>query len=153
MKPLFKFDLSVDAAERNYTLLMQHFEGDLHKALHAQQESPLNYGSEFKPISTLELIFKDHPSWPKIKTVLSDCSTWPLWPLDDSKQMKDIDSALKLGNHKGAKQQQELLLKLVKDEVNRGFALQLPLDNISLIPGIFFAPLNIQLLKTINGEI
>jgi hypothetical protein len=33
-KPLFEFDLSVDAAERNYTLLMHHFKGDLHKAFH-----------------------------------------------------------------------------------------------------------------------
>jgi hypothetical protein len=63
---------------------MHLFEGDLHKALHTQQESPLNYGLEFKPVMTLELIFKDHPSWQKIKTVLSNGSTWPLMPLDKS---------------------------------------------------------------------
>jgi hypothetical protein len=66
-----KFDLSANAEEKNYTLLMHHFGGDLHKALHTQQDSPLNYGSEFKPVSTPELIFKNHPSWPKTKTALS----------------------------------------------------------------------------------
>jgi hypothetical protein len=69
--------------------------------------------------------------------------------------MKDINGALKFGNHKGAKQQQELLLKLVKDGTNRGFTLQIPLNKMSLIPGILLAPLNIKLQKTINeqGEI
>jgi hypothetical protein len=66
-KPLFEFDLTVNARERNYALLMHHFEGDLHKALHAQRESPFNCGSEFKPILTFEPIFKDHPSLPKMK--------------------------------------------------------------------------------------
>jgi hypothetical protein len=69
--------------------------------------------------------------------------------------MKDINNALKVGNHKGAKQQQELLIKLIKDNVNRRFTLPLPLDKISLIPDILLAPLNIQLQKTTNqqGEI
>jgi hypothetical protein len=50
--------------------------------------------------------------------------------LKDSKWLKDIEDALKFGNHTGANQQQELLLKLVKGNVVRGFALPLPLDKI-----------------------
>jgi hypothetical protein len=64
--------------------------------------------------------------------------------------MKDINNTLKFGNQKGAKQKQELLLKLVKDNINRGFALPLSFDKISLIPGVLLAPLNKQLQKTIN---
>ncbi len=64
--------------------------------------------------------------------------------------MKDINNAFNFSNHKSAEQQQGLLLKLVKDDVNRGFALPLPLDKISLILGILLAPLNIQLQKTVN---
>jgi hypothetical protein len=91
-----------------------------------------------------------------MKTVLTKGSEWPLLTIDDSEQLKDIDNVLKFGNHKGANQQhQELLLKLVKDDVVRGFALPLPLDKIKKIPGILLAPLNIQLQKTTNecGEI
>ncbi len=90
-----------------------------------------------------------------MKTVLSDGSSWPLAPLDDQNRLLDIDDALAFGNHKGANQQPELLLKLVSDNIIRGFALPLPLDKIRRIPGVLLAPLNIQLQKTINerGEI
>jgi hypothetical protein len=66
--------------------------------------------------------------------------------------MKIIDDALKFGNHKDAEQQQELLLKLIKDNVNRGFTPPFPLNKISLIPGVLLAPLNIQLHKMINKQ-
>jgi hypothetical protein len=85
-----------------------------------------------------------------MKTVLSDGPKWPLSPLDDQNQLLDIDNALAFGNHKGADQQPELLLKLVREDVDRGFALPLPLNQTKTIPGILLAPLNIQLQKTIN---
>jgi hypothetical protein len=90
-----------------------------------------------------------------MKTVLWDGSSWPLSPLDNSDRLLDIDDALAFGNHKGAEQQPELLLKLVSDDVIQGFALPLPLDKIRKISGVLLAPLNIQLQKTINerGEI
>jgi hypothetical protein len=154
-KPIFEFDLSIEAAKKNYITLMRKFGGDLHKALHAQQGSPLQYDSEFKPESTLALIFSNQPNWEKMRIVLLNGSTWPLSPLGDINQLLDINDALAFGNHKGADQQPELLLKLVRDDVNRGFALHLPLEKIKKIPGVLFAPLNIQLQKTINerGEI
>jgi hypothetical protein len=71
-------------------------------------------------------------------------------PLNNSEQIKDIDDALKFSNYKGTEQQQELLLKLVKDNVNRGFALPLPLDKILLIPGVLRAPSNIKLQIMMN---
>jgi hypothetical protein len=154
-KPIFEFNLSIKAAEKNYIILMGKFKGDLYKALHAQQGLPLQYGSKFKPVSTLAPIFSNHPSWEKVKTVLLDGSTWPLLPLDDQNRLLDTDNALAFGNHKGTDQQPELLLNLVQDDVDRGFTLPLPLNKIKKIPGILLAPLNIQLQKNINkrGEI
>jgi hypothetical protein len=90
-----------------------------------------------------------------MKPVLTFGLTWPLSPLDDSNQLNNIDNALAFGNHKGATQQPELLLKLIWDNIDQGFALPLPLDKIKQLPGILLALLNIQLQKTINklGEI
>jgi hypothetical protein len=126
LKPLFKFNLSVKAAEKNFILLKHKFGGNLHLALHAQNGLPLSYGVKFKLALMLESIFKFHPSWQKIKTVLTKGSEWPLSTLDNSKQLKDIDDAFKFGNHKGANQQEELLLKLVKDDVVRGLCTSPP---------------------------
>jgi hypothetical protein len=61
-KPLFTFKFSLEAANKNFILLTRKFGGDLSKALLAQSDSPLGYGSEFKPIETLELTFRNHPS-------------------------------------------------------------------------------------------
>ena len=147
--------MSVEAAEKNYMILMHKFGGDLHEALRAQQGSPLQYGSEFKPVSILAPIFENHPTWNKIKNLLTEGSTWPLSPINEHDRLLDIDGALAFGNHKGANQQPGLLRKLINDDVTRGFALPLPLYKIKKIPGVLIAPLNIQLQKTINerGEI
>jgi hypothetical protein len=62
-KPLFDFSFSLEAANKNFINLKRKFSGDLSKALLAQSNSPLGYGLEFRPIKTLELIFKNHPTW------------------------------------------------------------------------------------------
>ena len=56
-KPLFAFEFNLEAANKNFILLKRKFGGDLSEALLAQSDSPLGYGSEFKPIKILELIF------------------------------------------------------------------------------------------------
>jgi hypothetical protein len=149
-KPLFEFDMSVEAAKKNYMILMHKFGGDLHQALHAQQGSPLQYGSEFKPVSILAPIFENHLTWDKMMTLLTEGSMWPLSPIDKHDQLLDINNALAFGNHKGENQQPELLRELINDDVTRGFALPLPLYKIKKIPGVLLTPLNIQLQKTIN---
>jgi len=151
-KPLFEFDMSVEAAEKNYMILMHKFGGDLHEAIRAQQRSPLQYGSEFKPVSILAPIVENHPTWNKMTTLLTEGSTWPLSPIDEHDRLLDIDDALAFGNHKGANQQPELLKKIINDDVTRGFALTPPLHKIKKIPGVLIAPLNIQLQKTINEQ-
>ena len=56
-KPLFAFEFNLEAANKNFILLKRKFGGDLSEALLAQSDSPLGYGSEFKPIKILEPIF------------------------------------------------------------------------------------------------
>jgi hypothetical protein len=129
---------------------MHKFEGDLSKALKAQQTSPLGYGLEFKPTETLAPLFKCHPLWIKMKAVLSHRSFWPLDSLSKGKRIKDVKEALQFGNYKGAEQQQDSLKKLVKDNINQGFALLLPLNKIASILGILLTSLKIQLQETIN---
>jgi hypothetical protein len=85
-----------------------------------------------------------------MKRVLKQGSKWPLQPLDKEDRVRGVEEALVFGNHKGAMQQQDLLKKLVTNDVVRGFALPLPLDKITQIPGVLLAPLNIQAQNTIN---
>ena len=108
-KPLFNFSFSLEATNKNFIILKRKFGGDLSKALLVQSHSPLGYGSEFKLTKTLELIFKNHPTWTRMKRVLEQGSKWPLQHLDEEDRVKDIEEALGFGNHKGAIQRQNLL--------------------------------------------
>ena len=85
-----------------------------------------------------------------MKQVLTHGSRWPLQPLNKENQIKDIKETFVFGNHNSAIQQQDLLRKLVTDDIVRGFALPLPLDKIVHIPRVLLAPLNIQAQNTIN---
>ena len=62
-KPEFVFELTTEAAERNFLLLMKRYGGRLDLALKAQQDSPLGMGSEFRPIDVLQVIYAQHPIW------------------------------------------------------------------------------------------
>jgi hypothetical protein len=93
-RPLFAFEFSLEAANKNFILLMRKFGGDLSKAILAQSDSHLGYESEFKPIDTLELIFRNHPSWNRMKQILTHRSNWPLQPLNKEDRIKDVEEAL-----------------------------------------------------------
>ena len=143
-KPEFAFELSMEAAERNYLLLMQKYEGSLELALKAQQHSPLGMGSEFRPIEVLQAIYGLHPIWNWMVPVLRDGSLWPLEPISKELRSKDVHEAIKFGNHQGARENPSLLTKLVAKDVKHGYALNFPLSKASSIPGILMAPMNIM---------
>jgi hypothetical protein len=69
--PLFVFKLSQEVAHRNYCLLKK-FNMSIEKALGAQSNSPLGYGSEFKKAATLQLIiYRVHPIGPATGTYMT----------------------------------------------------------------------------------
>ena len=51
--PMFTFDLTSEAAKKNYMILMHTYKGNLVKSLESQQESIVGYGSEFRDKNTL----------------------------------------------------------------------------------------------------
>ena len=79
-----------------------------------------------------------------MKDMLAHRSKWPTESITEEDRAADLIEVLKFGNHKGASNQPELLLKLVLGNVKFGYALPLPHGKIKRIPGICMAPLNIQ---------
>ena len=147
--PEFVFELTREAALKNFCILLRH-KGDLGSALHHQRHSPVGYGSEFRPTDTLEPLLYLHPYWLKVKSLLTNGSSWPLQELSEEDRQKDVEEALVFGNHKQAETNPDLLTSLIVDDVTHGFALPLPLEKISRIPGILIAPMNIASQDTID---
>ena len=132
--PKFNFELSTEAAERNYLLLMKKYGGSLEIALKEQRNSPLGMGSEFRPIDVLHTIYGSHPIWDRMVRVLRDGSTWPLEQISEEQRLSDVKEALIFGNHKGALEDPELLVKLVTKDVKYGYAVAFPLSKAPQIP-------------------
>jgi hypothetical protein len=149
-RPDFHFELSEEAAKKNFLLLMRKYGGNLADALAAQKDSTVGYGLEFRAVTTLSNIFKRHPNWTRMSRILTHGSEWPLEPIDEECRLADVREALTFGNHKGASMKPDLLLKLTSTDVKFGYCLPLPLAKAETIPGVLIAPMNIQQQNTIN---
>ena len=148
-KPEFLFEMSREAAEKNFCILTKYGK-DLSRALEAQKTSPLGCGSEFRPTNVLEGVFSKHPNWKRMENLLNNGSKWPMEDLDKELKASDLEEAIEFGNHKGATEKADLLRDLVKNDVTHGYGLVLPLDKLPQIPGVLMAPMNIQKQNTIN---
>jgi len=60
--PAFAFELSQEAAQKNHLLLANH-KFNLDEALNSQKGTPLEYGSEFRNVEVLEVLFGRHSNW------------------------------------------------------------------------------------------
>jgi hypothetical protein len=149
-RPEFSFELTDEAAEKNFLILMRTYGGCLSDSLAAQQDSTVGYGSEFQDVKTLSNIFQCHPNWTRMSQILTNGLEWPLKPLDEDSRMADVRDALIFGNHKGALMQPDLLWHLMLKDVHFGYCLPLPLAKAEKIPDILIAPMNIQQQNTIN---
>jgi hypothetical protein len=106
--PEFSFELNGKAALQNLAILSK-YEFDLHKALDANKNSPLNPGSEFRAPDNLSKAFSLHPLWQRMNLVLADGSKWPLVHISEDARQQDVLDALTFGSHKGASTKPDLL--------------------------------------------
>jgi hypothetical protein len=148
-KPLFCFEMATEAEEKNFKVLKTH-QFSLKKVIKAQAESPVKYGSEFKKPEILKPLLSNHCLWPCTKNILLHGSRWLLTPITESERVGDLQEATKFRNHKGTEMQQELLLKLVLDDIIYEYKIPLPLHKLTQVPDICMALLNIQAQWTIN---
>jgi hypothetical protein len=79
--PDFKFEMTMEAAEKNFLLLMHKYGGSMELELKAEQDSPMGMGSEFRSIESLRSIYGSHPLWNQMVPILLHGSKWPLEPI------------------------------------------------------------------------
>jgi hypothetical protein len=79
-KPLFCFEMTTEAAEKNFMVLKIH-QFSLKKAIEAQAGSPAEYGSEFRKPEILKPLLGNHCLWPCMKNILLHGSQWLLTPI------------------------------------------------------------------------
>ena len=147
--PEFIFELSESAALHNLEILNK-YRNELSKALRANENSSLGYGSEFRKLQELKKVFGFHPLWSRLESILRNRSKWPLEEITKEHRKRDLDDALSFGNHKVATAKQELLKKLINKDVIHGYSFPTPLTSVKSIGGLVMALMNIMVQNTIN---
>ena len=142
-KPEFRFEISNEAAMFNYNLLKQS-KFNLDRMLDAQYGlSATTYGSEFKSVGELTPLLGKHPRWSTLTNMLKRGSMWILDPMEEQVRMEDLTAALARGNHKSAASNEKFLAKAMTKEVEKGWALILPIEKATDIPNLTLAPLGV----------
>eukprot|EP00978_Attheya_sp_CCMP212_P033275 scaffold133615_cov42-Attheya_sp.AAC.1 len=78
-----------------------------------------------------------------MKQILTKGPIFPLDPVDETTRKIDLAEALKMGNHKGAIKQPQVLDNLMADDVQRGFSLPIPLERVIELDHAIMAPQNV----------
>lgn len=115
----FQFQQTPAAASHNAKILGL-YHNNLALAISADGNSPLQYGSEFRPKSILEPLLRYHPNWPAIDELLTQGCTFLAPPLSEPDRLNQIDLALTFGNHKGALRKPQQLINLLHDDISHG---------------------------------
>ena len=147
--PLFIFERSRDAALHN-AIVLESFNFDIDQAIRAQEGSQVFYGSEFKKSSLLQELLEHHPHWSHFQKILENGATFPLRPLNPEDRQKDILFLKERGNHKSVSKHFDKVNSMISEEINRGFALPLPLEILPHLPIASLAPLGCHQQETIN---
>ena len=73
--PLFRFNLSDEAASHNFEVLKKN-NFSLERVLASSDFLPCHFGSEFKETKTLERLFAFHPYWPRMRKILEEGTSY-----------------------------------------------------------------------------
>jgi hypothetical protein len=145
----FQFQQTPAAAAHNAMILRRH-NNNLAQAIIADGNSPLKYGSEFRPKSFLAPLLCHHPNWPYIDELLTTGCSFIAPPLSEPDRLTQIDLALSFGNHKGALKKPLQLIKLLHDGISHGYNLPVSIDMVHKIPVLILSPMNIAKQNTID---
>ena len=140
--PPFKFFPTMESALENWKIL-EEYNLDLECALSQNSNTQLRYGSEFKSTELLELIFKKHPLWNKMKNQLTTGCSYPMTEISKEAERQDLVEAIEFGNHKGVEENQELFETIMNEEVKKGWVLVIPRKNILSLSNAIASPMNI----------
>lgn len=124
---------------------------NLDRVIRLHHPSQISYGAEFKSVSILSDILSDHPLWPRLKDILSNVATFPLEEISDEDRLADIEFHRSRGNHNSLDKFASFIAPVISEDIERGFALPLPLEVLPRISRASLAPLGCHKQTTIDA--
>jgi hypothetical protein len=138
--PRFLFKFTKEAAEFNAKILADN-NFDLDKIIRQQHPSQISYSSLFRSSLQLQELLCAHPLWIQLKDILDHGASFPLDEISDTDRKFDLTFHLNRGNHKSAMLYHQILQDIITEDIERGFALPLPVSVLHSLPKASLAPL------------
>jgi hypothetical protein len=145
-KPSVHFSSSPRAVQANAKLLVK-YDFDLERLLDSESGTTVDYDSEFRPILQLKQLMGGHPNFGPLAQIIAKRNGLPLLPNYHSRRAR--------GNHKSAKDEPDQIDRLLKKELDHGFAIPVPIDIVAKIKHSSVQPLGLakQLGLSSDGTI
>ena len=134
-KATIRFEVSARAAEYNADLLRKA-NYSIPDLLESQRGSTVSFGSEFRPVDQLRGLLSQHPGFKELEQILTYGMDYRYREeLTDDERLEEMLANLQRGNHKSAQEESDQVAKLLKKDVDHGFAWVIPKHLVPLIPG------------------
>ncbi len=145
-----RFEVSANAAAYN-TDLLRLVDYSIPDLLESQRGTTVSFGSEFRPVNQLRGLLSKHPGFGELEQVLTYGMDYRyLEELSDDERLDEMLANLQRGNHKSAQDESAQVAKLLKKDVDHGFAWIIPKELVPLIPKSMVQPLGLAKQWTLN---
>lgn len=141
--PPLKFEITPEAvAYSNFQVLLHH-KFDLQRCITAEN-TICTPGSEFRDITLLDPLLENHPLWPTVKRSITEGVSMYLFHEPDEEQRSlENNELISRHNHKSAKLNPEVITNSLSQEIIRGYAFVIPIDEVHRLPSAMVCPLGI----------
>jgi hypothetical protein len=150
--PTLKFEVS-DAAAQHNAQLLRDADYDFGALLLSQVGSTAGFGAEFRPVEQLRGLLGDHPGFLELAKVLTNGMDYRYHTnLSEEERSEEMLANLTRGNHKSAADEPEQVAKLLKKDVDHGFSMVIPREQVPLVKGSMVQPLGLAKQWTLDKK-
>ena len=152
--PDLKTGISSEAVAHNSKILEEN-NFNLKQLIDKNMHTTMRYGSEFRPTEILEKLYGEHRYWKRVKRNIDMGVHYEVKKLPQKKRRKLMMEAMEYGNHKSAKENEELCVELASKDATLGYSAVFPVSCAEKIANGEIYPLGIQFQNAVNefGEI
>jgi hypothetical protein len=149
-KATIRFEVSANAADYNADLL-RSLNYSIPDLLKSQRGTTVSFGSEFRPVNQVRRLLSKHPGFGELEQILMYRMDYRyIDELTNNERLSEMLANLQRGNHKSAQDESDQVAKLLKKDVDHGFAWIIPKQLVPLIPHSMVQPLGLAKQWTLN---
>ena len=122
------------------------------KAIEAQPETIISYGSEIRPFTQLDVLLHNHRYYSRFRANTLNGISYPIDDINEETRKRLVDEQLNKGNHKStrSKEADRLVTKAMTTDVERGYGIIMTMKCAARIKEAEIYPLGLQHQHTIN---